>query len=198
MKVSWMMLSLFAALLAAMPAHANVTLVIIRHGEKPERGLGQLNCQGLNRALALPDVLFAKFGRPDALFAPNPGVATKDLGQSYNYIRALATIEPTAIRFGLPVDTRWGLANLAPLEDELLNPEHAGQVLFIAWEHTFAVQLARDILSRRGADPQAVPDWPREDFDRIYVLDVPQSDRPSFRVEHEGLDGLSRLCPGQQ
>jgi hypothetical protein len=26
---------------------------VIRHGEKPEGGFGQLNCQGLNRALAL-------------------------------------------------------------------------------------------------------------------------------------------------
>ena len=28
------------------------TLICIRHGEKPATGLGQLSCQGLNRALA--------------------------------------------------------------------------------------------------------------------------------------------------
>ncbi len=32
------------------------TLVFVRHGEKPAQGYGQLNCQGLNRALALPAV----------------------------------------------------------------------------------------------------------------------------------------------
>ena len=46
------------------------TIVFLRHGEKPEKEIGQLNCQGLNRALALPRVLISKFGRPDYLFAP--------------------------------------------------------------------------------------------------------------------------------
>src|SRR5580692_7372024 len=48
------------------------TIVCIRHGEKPPGGLGQLNCRGLNRALALPDVLLKKFGTPQFIFAPNP------------------------------------------------------------------------------------------------------------------------------
>jgi hypothetical protein len=33
------------------------TIVLVRHGEKPDKGLGQLDCQGLNRALALPPVI---------------------------------------------------------------------------------------------------------------------------------------------
>ena len=48
------------------------TIVLVRHGEKPAEGLGQLNCQGLNRALALPFVIERLFGRPDAVFAPDP------------------------------------------------------------------------------------------------------------------------------
>lgn len=36
-------------------------VVIIRHGENPDNG-DNLNCQGLNRAMALPKVLAAKFG----------------------------------------------------------------------------------------------------------------------------------------
>ena len=51
------------------------TIVLIRHGEKPDEGLGQLNCQGLNRALALPTVIAKTFGRPGAIFAPNPSPA---------------------------------------------------------------------------------------------------------------------------
>src|SRR5450631_116113 len=43
---------------------ADTTLVMFRHGEKPALGLGQLSCQGLNRALALPDVLVSQFGTP--------------------------------------------------------------------------------------------------------------------------------------
>jgi hypothetical protein len=48
------------------------TIVCVRHGEKPPGGLGQLNCRGLNRSLALPDVLLKKFGVPQFIFAPNP------------------------------------------------------------------------------------------------------------------------------
>ena len=179
----------------AMPAAADVTVVMVRHGEKPELGLGQLNCQGLNRALALPDVLAAKFGKPDALFAPDPGVMTDDFGKRYNYIRPLATIEPTAIRFGLPVNTAWGLANIVPLEDELLGSTHAGQVVFVAWEHNLVVKIVREIFTRRGADPKSVPDWSRDDFDSIYVLTIPTAGKPSLRIDHEGLDGQSTACP---
>jgi len=54
------------------PPNSDQTIIMIRHGEKPSsHPSGQLNCQGLNRALALPAVL-AKYGRPVAIFAPNP------------------------------------------------------------------------------------------------------------------------------
>jgi hypothetical protein len=196
MKRRWTARAFFLAALLATPAWADTTIVVVRHGEKPDRGFGQLNCQGLNRSLALPEVLAAKFGRPDAIYAPDPGVAAEDFGQPYNYIRPLATIEPTAIRFGLPVHTAWGLADLAPLEDELLNRAHDGQLIFVAWEHTLAVQAVRDMVARRGGDPKRVPDWARDDFDSIYVVTVPRTGKPSFRIEHEGLDGLSTSCPG--
>ena len=48
------------------------TIVFIRHGEKPDGGFGQLTCQGLNRALALAPTIARSFGKPDAIFAPNP------------------------------------------------------------------------------------------------------------------------------
>ena len=51
----------------------------MRHGEKPSGGYGQLTCQGLNRSLALPDVLLAKFGKPTYLYAPNPAVRIVDV-----------------------------------------------------------------------------------------------------------------------
>ena len=202
-RVTWLrpskrarsLLCAVALVMLATPARADVTLVMIRHGEKPDQGLGQLNCQGLNRALALPEVLLAKFGKPDALFAPDPGALHQDAGRPYNYIRPLATIEPTAIRFGMPVDTRFGLEALARLEDELLARKHDGQVLVVAWEHNLLVRMARNLLARRGGDPHQVPDWPREDFDSIFVLHVPTRGKPTFRIDHEGLDGQSQVCP---
>src|SRR5436305_74785 len=80
------------------------TIVIMRHAEKPPGGLGQLTCQGLNRAIALPKVLNSKFGKPDFIFAPNPAVQVNEGGGKgkFYYVRPLATIEPTAISYSMP------------------------------------------------------------------------------------------------
>ena len=87
------------------PEHSAVqTIVFVRHGEKPDGGFGQLSCQGLNRALALAPNIANTFGKPIAIFAPNPSHPKMDAGTPYDYVRPLATIEPTAGLFGLPVD----------------------------------------------------------------------------------------------
>src|ERR1017187_10604489 len=64
------------------------TLVCLRHGEKPKGGLGQLTCRGLNRALALPNVLLPRYGRPQFFFAPNP-TQKVDSKEGYYYVRPL-------------------------------------------------------------------------------------------------------------
>ena len=105
--VGWMAVLLVTAQAmtgAAGTSRSEETIVLIRHGEKPVDGLGQLNCQGLNRSLALPRVLLAKFGKPAFIFAPNPTRQVNDKGRPYDYVRPLATIEPTAIQLGLPVN----------------------------------------------------------------------------------------------
>jgi hypothetical protein len=195
------MKSLLALVLActafvATPAQANVKLVMIRHAEKPAAGFGQLSCQGLNRALALPSVLLAAYGKPAAIYAPNPGVAKDDEGTPFNYVRPLATIEPTAVRVGLPVKTAWGWNDIADLQAELLSPVHEGQTLYVAWEHHELERLARSILTKRGRDPDIVATWPSSDFDTIYVMTLPTSGGATLKVEKEGLDGQSTLCPG--
>jgi hypothetical protein len=57
-------LAVFLALVSLrMEAQTTVeTIVCVRHGEKPPGSFGQLTCRGLNRSLALPDVLLKKFG----------------------------------------------------------------------------------------------------------------------------------------
>jgi hypothetical protein len=73
---------------AQTPQRSEETIVLIRHGEKPPGGLGQLTCKGLNRALALPAVLIGRFGKPDYIYAPNPSMQVND-GNSqptYSYL----------------------------------------------------------------------------------------------------------------
>ena len=111
------------------------TIVLVRHGEKPDKGLGQLDCQGLNRALALPPVIAKTFGRPSAVFAPDPSQQREDYGVSYDYVRPLATIEPTAIFFGLPVNASFGVSNTDGLRAALEQPLYRNAVVIVAWEH---------------------------------------------------------------
>jgi hypothetical protein len=174
------------------------TVVFVRHGEKPNAGLGQLDCQGLNRALALPAVIAETFGRPSAVFAPNPADQKNDDGEPYDYVRPLATIEPTAIFFGLPVNASIGVSNIDGLKEALEQPAYRTVFILVAWEHKEIETLARDLVSSNGGDASAVPKWHGDDFDSMDVVKIVRSagtTSVSFELKHEGLDGQSSICP---
>jgi hypothetical protein len=176
------------------------TLIVIRHGEKPHGGLGQLTCRGLNRALALPEVLLKRYGTPQFIFAPNPTekVDYKDGKGGYNYVRPLITIEPTAVRCGLPVNTQYGYTEIEGLEDEFQKPQYQNTTTFIAWEHGLLDKFAKNLVKDNGGDPARVPPWPDSEYDMIFVFKITTDHdhkTVSFTVEHEGLNGLSDTCP---
>jgi hypothetical protein len=179
------------------------TIVFIRHGEKPEGGFGQLTCQGLNRALALAPAIARSFGKPDAIFAPNPSHPKNDAGIFYDYVRPLATVEPTAVLFGLPIDVSLDLDDRQGLIAALKKrraPDHNVFVL-VAWEHKQIAPVVRAILSAHGADAENlrdVADWDGNDFDSMYVVAIKQqrnTTRATFEHKHEGLDGQPKTCP---
>jgi hypothetical protein len=176
------------------------TLVCIRHGEKPKGGLGQLTCRGLNRALALPKVLLGKYGAPQFIFAPNPTqkVDGKNGSPEYNYVRPLATIEPTAIRCGLPINTQFGFREIKDLESELEKTNYQSAVVFIAWEHGLLDEFVKNLLKDNGGNPAQVPGWPGDDYDTIFLVKITHSENSSsvaFTIDHENLNGLSDDCP---
>lgn len=180
---------------AAAPA-AVETIVCIRHGEKPKGGLGQLNVKGLNRALALPDVLIGKYGAPQFIFAPNP--SEKVDGAKYFYVRPLVTIEPTAIRCGLPVNTEFGYLNIEALENELNKPEYHNATVFVAWEHGLLDEFGKRMVRDNGGNVKDVPDWSNKEYDMIFVFKITRVNGQktfSFSVEHEGLNGVSDEYP---
>jgi hypothetical protein len=184
---------------AAAAASGNIeTLVFVRHGEKPVQGYGQLDCQGLNRALALPAVIAAKFGKPDAIYAPDPGQQKNDSGRPYYYVRPLATIEPTAIQFQMPVQTPYGFAQIDQLGNALVDPANRGKLIVIAWEHNLIEKLLRQMLSAHGGNPEDVPKWQSDDFDSIYIVRLDWRNgtpHASFKHDREGLDGRATDCP---
>lgn len=194
----------------ARPRDASVTgtetIVVLRHGEKAAGGLGQLSCKGLNRALALPKVLIGRFGRAEAVFAPNPSVDVREgalTQKEYSYARPLATIEPTAIELGLPVNTQIGFPDIAGLQAAVTAPAYANSTVFIAWEHKYAYDFARQMLKSYGLDRALVPAWPGDDFETMYVFRITRaagaaSPTMTFAVEQEGLSAsLADTCPSR-
>src|SRR5438067_6361815 len=83
------------------PANAALKVIILRHGEKPDKG-DNLSCQGFNRALQLANVLHSKFGMPDHLFVPS----LKE-GKSTGVARMYQTIVPYAIKYDLKIDNKY-------------------------------------------------------------------------------------------
>lgn len=185
-----------AVVFAASHARADTTIVIIRHGEKPAQGLGQLTCQGLNRSLALAPRLLASYGKPVALYATNPAQKKKDLGIPYAYVRPLATIEPLAIQAGMPVNVDFGMTDIEPLAAQLIA---TSGTKVVAWEHHWGESLARKVLAQMGANPASVPHWADDDFDSVFVIRAGDSEGGSRQVtfshEYEGLNGLAMACP---
>ena len=178
--------------------HAEETIVFFRHGEKPSGGLGQLTCQGLNRALALPDVLLAKFGRPDYLYAPNPATKISDPAGSFFYVRPLATIEPVAIRAGRSVNTRYGYNDVTGLRQVLVMSSKANSTIFVSWEHAYLVKIVQSLMNAYGGG-QTVPAWTSGDYDSLYIVRLTYTSGgidAQFERDREGLNGLPTSCPG--
>ena len=174
------------------------TIVLIRHAEKPPGGEGRLDCSGLNRAAALPAVIIREFGRPDAIFAPDPGSLKKDDGVKYPYRRPLQTVEPLAKSLNIQVDTRFRYKQIDRLEQALAAPALAGGTVLVAWEHKQLVKLARGLLRDNGGDETGVPRWRGDDFDSIFIVRIIRADGRAnavFEKRRQGLNGQPANCP---
>lgn len=173
-------------------------IVIVRHGEKPKKGLGQLSVIGLKRSLLLPYFFEKHFGRADYIFAPNPAVKHfENHGDKkwYCYVRPLATIEPTAIILGLPVDTTLGLNNTEGLVNELLESRYHNSTIYIAWEHSKVVDIANELIRKMHVNGIAVPKWHGDNFNMVFVFRIDWNKlvgkQLSFKVMSENLNSLS-------
>lgn len=174
------------------------TLLFIRHAEKPPAGLGQLSCKGLNRALALGAVLQKKYGKIDAVFAPSPQQQKEDGEGSFDYVRPLATVEPAAIRFGLPVHADFGYKKTDALVDALLAPTYRDSTVLVAWEHHRLDTLVPRLVKDLGGDASAITDWAKDDFDSIWRVTITRDGdkvTAAFSHDRQGLDGQPEACP---
>lgn len=185
----------------AQPVDGTQTLVFLRHAEKPGEGLGQLNCQGLNRALDLATVLPERFGKADYVFAANPSrhVEEGSKDESYSYIRPLMTISPSAIRLGLPVNIDYGANDTDALAEELLRDKYRNATVYTAWSHGYLPDLINAVAGKAlGEERVITDDWSGDDFDTLYVLTLTWHDGKASllsRNVRQGLNDGAHSCP---
>jgi hypothetical protein len=153
----------------------DVTILIIRHAEKPDSGQS-LSPAGQKRAEAYIQYFksFQVDAKPlklDCLFA------TADSKGSQ---RPRLTLEPLGKALGLKIDNRFKNKNFQALVNEIQSTNH-GKGILICWHHGEIPQLVRAL----GADPaKLLPEakWPDGEFG--WVLEL--------HYDHEG-----HLIPGE-
>ena len=137
-----------------------LTVIIVRHGEKPANG-DNLSCQGLNRSLALPAVLYSKFGKPDFTFIP--AIAT---GKQTGHSRMFQTVTPMAVQYNLTLDSKFDEKDFSGVAESVL--KKTGTVLLV-WEHSAIPGVAAAL----GVKGQL--SWADDDFDSIWIITISKS-----------------------
>lgn len=150
----------------------DLKIVFIRHGEKPLKG-GNLTCQGLNRALQLPELIYSKFGVPTYLFAPGLG-----LGEVTKHARMFQTITPLAIKYNLSINTSHAEKDSMLIAQDLKSKK--GTVL-VVWEHKAIAPIVRSL----GVTTLNIT-WPDNDYDSIWIVTFTNG-KPVFSKDKERL-----------
>ncbi len=154
-------------------------VVFIRHGEKPKKG-NNLTCEGFNRSLQLPRVLYAKFGVPSNIYVPALG-----LGSETKHCRMFETIVPFAVKYNITLNTKFEEKDASDIATEI--KKQTGTV-FIVWEHKAIAPIVQ-ALGINNPDLK----WDDDDFDSIWILTYTNG-TPVFTLDKEGI-GPSSVCP---
>jgi hypothetical protein len=164
---------------------ADTTVLVVRHGEKPDSGPG-LSPEGEARAQA-----YVTYFRPLMLdgvaFRPDMLVASAD---SKSSARERLTLTPLSQALKLPIDQRFADHEVQNLVAALSTESH-GKSILIAWHHG---QLGK-LIKAFGADPKALlpgGKWPDDVFNWVVVLRFDHTGQlvpDSARVIEEKLPG---------
>ncbi|WP_244571179.1 flagellar basal body-associated protein FliL [Mesorhizobium carmichaelinearum] len=164
---------------------ADTTVLIVRHGEKPDSGPG-LSPEGEARAQAYV-AYFQPFMLDGMAFRPDVLVASAD---SKSSARERLTLTPLSQALKLPIDQRFADHEVQNLVAALSTESH-GKSILIAWHHG---QLAK-LIKAFSADPKTLlPNgkWPDDVFNWVVVLRFDQGGQlvpGSARVIEEKLPG---------
>lgn len=154
------------------PVDTDLRVVLIRHAEKPKVGFN-LSCQGMNRAKALPAVLYSKFGLPSLIYVPS--FTESD---TTRHARMYQTIVPFADKYHLSLNSRYKETEVAGVARAILR-QH-GTVL-VVWEHKGLDDIAEELGVRDA------PNWKSGDFDTIWIITFNKKGKARLTIDQEGL-----------
>ncbi len=168
-------------------AVAQDSVIILRHGEKPKKG-DNLNCKGLNRAIALPRMLESRYGVPDYIYVPKmkEGNVTK-------HSRMFQTVTPLAARYNISINTKFEKTDSTGVAKELkalMTKNHKKGNILVVWEHHNAMPISRAL----GVPASQVPVWADDDYDSIWIITGAGTRNAKLTVAQEGLNGVSENC----
>ena len=150
------------------------TIMIIRHGEKPEEKLPHLSGEGKKRAEALPHLFEASKTRPEPFPTPDFIFAASN---SKNSERPLETVTPLAKHLKLTVNASFNDEEPAKIVHELFeNPKYAGKTVLIAWRHGKIIPLVKELKVTDAPDH-----WKETVFDRVWQIGFDEHGKTTFR-----------------
>ncbi|MBK5526868.1 flagellar basal body-associated protein FliL [Pseudomonas sp. TH06] len=171
---------------SAAPGLRNVTVLIVRHAEKPEVGR-ELNARGEQRAAAYADY-FNPLNLDGQTLTPQRLIATADSAES---IRPRQTLIPLSQRLQLPIEQPYANGDYDKLVAQLRMSNQA-QTVLIAWHHGHINKL----IAAFGGDGPALigqPKWPVDVYDWLIVL---RFDDKGQLVESRSEKVQEHLMPG--
>ncbi|MBC2384240.1 flagellar basal body-associated protein FliL [Pseudomonas sp. WS 5106] len=165
---------------------SNVTVLIVRHAEKPAQG-PLLNARGEQRAAA-----YASYFDPLQLngvsVVPQRLIATSD---SKDSSRPRLTLTPLSQRLQLPIEQPYADNEVDKLVKSLRKSNQA-QTVLIAWHHGHIDKL----IAAFGGDGPALtglPKWPESVYDWLIVL---RFDEQGQLIESRSQKVQEHLLPG--
>lgn len=136
-------------------AQKHLTVVIIRHGEKPDTG-DNLSCQGFNRSLQIPKSLDKQFKTASFVYVPKIKTGTHT-----SSVRMFQTVTPYVVKHNLAVNSSFKETDQKQVAAEVLT--RSGIVLLV-WEHGNIQGVAKALGVKKA------PSWNGKDFDSIWVI----------------------------
>ena len=171
---------------SAAPGLRNVTVLIVRHAEKPDVGR-ELNARGEQRAAAYADY-FTPLKLDGQTLTPQRLIATADSAES---IRPRQTLIPLSLRLQLPIEQPCANSKVDKLV-RMLREKNQAKTLLIAWHHGHINKL----IAAFGGDGPAligVPKWPVDVYDWLIVL---RFDDNGKLIESRSQKIQEQLLPG--